>query len=247
MKLALIGKELSHSFSQNYFNSKFQKAGENHSYENLEFISEEYLIEAWPQLKIKYSGFNVTIPYKKTILALLDEIDSHANQIAAVNCIAIKDGQAFGYNTDYLGFYESVNKKSFAKDRKALILGNGGASHAVKYAIDKYLSMPLDIMSRDASLNVWNDLEYLDLSAYSLIVNATPIGMYPLLDDFPRLNYSTALHDTLFVDLIYNPIITKYLEKADAQGCIILNGLPMLHRQAELSWEIWKEKNFLKY
>ena len=120
-----------------------------------------------------------------------------------------------------------------------MILGNGGASLAVNYAIENLLKMPVDILSRDHSDIPWTQAEILDLANYSLIVNSTPIGMFPDIDNCPPLNYSSVLPDTLFVDLIYNPMITKFLEKADEQGCMILNGLPMLHIQADLSWEIW--------
>lgn len=120
-----------------------------------------------------------------------------------------------------------------------MILGNGGASLSVNYAIENLLKMPVDIMSRDNSYISWSHIETLDLADYSLIVNSTPIGMFPDVEDCPPLNYASALQDSLFVDLIYNPMITKFLEKSDEQGCMIINGLPMLHSQADLSWQIW--------
>ena len=239
MKLALIGKSLSHSFSKTYFTSKFQRENIEASYENLEFNSELDLLNFWSDTKQKFDGFNVTIPYKKSLLHQIDFLDIHAERIGAINCIAIKAGKSYGYNTDFQGFYKSVFKKSFSRNRKALILGNGGASLAVNYAIENLLKMPVDILSRDNSDISWSLIETLVLADYSLIVNSTPIGMFPDIEDCPQLNYSSALQDTLFVDLIYNPMITKFLERADEQGCMILNGLPMLHSQADLSWEIW--------
>lgn len=239
MKFALIGKSLSHSFSQGYFQSKFQRENLSHSYENLEFESEQALINSWNDLKNQFDGFNITIPYKKTLLNIVDELDIHAKNISAINCIAMRNGKAYGYNTDFQGFYHAVHKKGFSRNRNALILGNGGASLAVVYAIQQLLKMPVNIISRDNTDLPWTNIENLDLSAYSLIVNTTPIGMYPDVADYPALNYSTAFDDSLFVDLIYNPMITKFLEKADEQGCMILNGLPMLHKQADLSWELW--------
>ena len=239
MKLALIGKSLSHSFSKSYFTAKFERENLNASYDNLEFNTESELVEIWPELSSQYNGFNITIPYKKILLSYLDELDIHAEKIGAINCIAIRAGKSYGYNTDFQGFYKSVFKKSFSRNRKALILGNGGASLAVNYAIENLLKMPVDIMSRDNSYISWSHIETLDLADYSLIVNSTPIGMFPDVEDCPPLNYASALQDSLFVDLIYNPMITKFLEKSDEQGCMIINGLPMLHSQADLSWQIW--------
>jgi shikimate dehydrogenase len=239
MKLALIGKSLSHSFSKSYFTAKFERENLNASYDNLEFNTESELVEIWPELSSQYNGFNITIPYKKILLSYLDELDIHAEKIGAINCIAIRAGKSYGYNTDFQGFYKSVFKKSFSRNRKALILGNGGASLAVNYAIENLLKMPVDIMSRDNSYISWSHIETLDLADYSLIVNSTPIGMFPDVEDCPPLNYASALQDSLFVDLIYNPMITKFLEKSDEQGCMIINGLPMLNSQADLSWQIW--------
>jgi shikimate dehydrogenase len=239
MKFALIGKSLSHSFSKTYFTSKFQRENIEASYENLEFDSDEELIKSWPEIKNQFDGFNITIPYKKSLVDQIDILDIHAERIGAINCIATKAGKSYGYNTDFQGFYKSVFKKSFSRNRKALILGNGGASLAINYAIENLLKIPVDILSRDNSDIPWSLIETLDLADYSLIVNSTPIGMFPNVDDCPPLNFGTALQDTLFVDLIYNPMITKFLERADEQGCMILNGLPMLHSQADLSWEIW--------
>jgi len=239
MKLALIGKSLSHSFSKSYFTAKFERENLNASYDNLEFNTESELVEIWPELSSQYNGFNITIPYKKILLSYLDELDIHAEKIGAINCIAIRAGKSYGYNTDFQGFYKSVFKKSFSRNRKALILGNGGASLAVNYAIENLLKMPVDIMSRDNSYISWSHIETLDLADYSLIVNSTPIGMFPDVEDCPPLNYASALQDSLFVDLIYNPMITKFLEKSDEQGCMIINGLPMLHSQADLSWQLW--------
>ncbi len=239
MKLALIGKSLSHSFSKSYFTAKFEREYLNASYDNLEFNTESELVEIWPELSSQYNGFNITIPYKKILLPYLDELDIHAERIGAINCIVIKAGKSYGYNTDFQGFYKSVFKKSFSRNRKALILGNGGASLAVNYAIENLLKMPVDIISRDNSYISWSHIETLDLADYSLIVNSTPIGMFPDVEDCPPLNYASALQDSLFVDLVYNPMITKFLEKSDEQGCMIINGLPMLHSQADLSWQLW--------
>jgi shikimate dehydrogenase len=241
MKLALIGKSLVHSFSKSYFTSKFERDDLDATYENLEFDSEEDLIKKWDEIKNQFDGFNVTIPYKKTLVQYIDVLDIHAEKIGAINCIVMQAGKSYGYNTDFQGFYKSLYKKSFPRNRKALILGDGGASLAVNYTIENLLKMPVDIVSRNQVDIPWTEIEKIDLSKYSLIVNTTPIGMFPNEGECPSLNFKSANQDTLFVDLIYNPMITKFLENADQQGCMILNGLPMLNFQAELAWDIWNE------
>lgn len=239
MKFALIGKSLEHSFSQSYFSAKFEREKISASYENLEFDSEVALMDAWPELITQFDGFNITLPYKKTLLKLVDSLDPHALSIGAINCIVVREGKTYGYNTDFQGFYKSVYKKSFSRHRKALIVGHGGAALAVQYAIELLLKMPVDIISRDQEDIPWSHIEELDLKEYSLVVQTTPIGMFPHSDACPPLRVETALQDTLFVDLIYNPMITILLEKADSHGCMILNGLPMLHAQAEMAWDLW--------
>ncbi len=197
------------------------------------------LINNWERIKSTYNGINITIPYKQTLISLVDEIEEKASEIGAINCINFANGKSKGYNTDYLGFYESVKKKSFSRDRKALIIGNGGAAQAVEFVIKNSLNLNYNFVDRkNYDLN-WENISNIDLTAYSLIVNTTPIGMIPNLNECPSIDFASALQDTLFVDLIYNPMITQFLEKADEQGCMILNGLPMLHIQAEESWKIW--------
>lgn len=239
MKFGLIGKSLLHSFSSSYFEAKFQKENIAAKYQNLEFASEEELRLNFNSLIKIYKGLNITIPYKKTLLDIVDEIDPVAKQIGAINCVCCREGKTMGYNTDYLGFYDSIKKKSFSRNRKALILGNGGAAQAVQYAVQYLLQMSMDIAARNGGTIDWAKLAELNLSDYSLIINTTPLGMFPDEDAYPMLSYVSAVADTLFVDLIYNPMITQFLIRADEQGCMILNGLPMLHRQAELSWSLW--------
>lgn len=240
MKFALIGKSLSHSFSPSFFKNRFNQLKlEDYSYESLEYVSESDLIADWNRIKSTYQGVNITIPYKQSLIKLVDDVDEIALKIGAINCIHFLNGKSKGYNTDYIGFYESVKKKSFSRERKALILGNGGAAQAVKYVVEHLLNLSYNIVNRQSTDIAWDAISKIDLAEYSLIINTTPIGMFPVENDYPNLNFSSALQDTLFVDLIYNPMITKYLELADEQGCMILNGLPMLHIQAEESWKIW--------
>jgi len=244
MKFALVGQSLSHSFSKTYFQDKFTRLGlSEFSYENLEFASESELIDSFPKIKERFQGINITIPYKKTLIPYLDNIDNTAKEIGAINCIAFKNGKSYGYNTDYLGFYDSIKKKTFSKQRQALILGNGGAAEAIKYVVSNLLEMPYRIADRKATDIDWAELPQLDLAQFSLIINTTPIGMSKNLSESPPIFYTSAVHDTLFVDLIYNPMITQYLEQADAHGFMIINGLPMLHNQAEYAWNIWTTQN----
>jgi shikimate dehydrogenase len=240
VKFALIGRSLSHSFSQSFFQNKFKQLNlEGYAYENLEYESDEALIADWDRIKSTYSGVNITIPYKKTLISVLDEVDEIASQIRAINCIYFVNGKSIGFNTDYLGFYESVKKKSFNRERKALILGNGGSAQAVIYAVKNQLNLEYNIVDRKGTDIDWDSIFEINLAEYSLIINTTPIGMSPNENECPELNFSSALQDTLFVDLIYNPMITQFLQNSDEQGCMILNGLPMLHIQAEESWKIW--------
>lgn len=240
-KLGLIGKSLSHSFSKSNFNTKFQNESiRNFSYELIE-IEEEELENVFNHLKKEFLGINVTIPYKEKVIALLDEMDIHAEKIGAVNCILFKNGRSKGYNTDYLGFAKSIEKESFDKSKKALIIGSGGASKAISYALKTYFNLELEVVSRDPSKGLLiDDLTMKLMNDYSLIVNTTPLGMYPNLEDFPSLPYQFISSNHFCVDLIYNPLETNFLKKCKEQGALILNGQKMLENQAELSFEIWK-------
>ncbi|WP_338814666.1 shikimate dehydrogenase [Bernardetia sp. Wsw4-3y2] len=252
----LIGKKLSHSFSKKYFTEKFQKLNlspkEGYMYElfELDKIEEfENLIRENPILK----GLNVTIPYKKSIIPFLDKLDPVAQRIEAVNTIKIeKDGTKIGYNTDYIGFKSSLEKFLYQKSKTgfketALILGTGGAAQAVKIALED-LNIKFDFVS--SSINQIQDnftyqtLPYseIDITNYKLIINTTPLGMYPNIDDFPPLseeNYSKIDANYFLYDLVYNPEETAFLTKGKNKGAKIINGLEMLHGQAEAAADIW--------
>jgi len=239
----LIGATVSHSFSKSYFDEKFFRDGlRDYHYElfPLEKIQEiETLIANTKGL----SGLNVTLPYKEQILKYLDEVDPAATEIGAVNVVKVEDGKLKGYNTDSAAFFETLEKwlpkeKSF----KALVLGTGGSSKAVCQALAK-LNISYRTVSRDKSKG---DLTYDDLKKDTsilkeshLVINTTPLGMYPQTDAVPPISFECLTKDHFVYDLIYNPARTLFLQKAEMRGATIKNGLEMLHVQAEKSWQIW--------
>ncbi len=240
----LIGYPIAHSFSKNYFSDKFLKEGINDSYYELfplKMIGElPDLIHRFQNLK----GLNVTIPYKELVIPFLDEIDENAKEVGAVNTIKVESGKLFGYNTDVYGFEKSLrqflNQAQLKTIKKALILGTGGAAKAVKYVLKK-LGISYSLVSRKIKKGdlLYEDLDEKTLSAYQLIINTTPVGMAPKTATFPDLNYNLLDSNHFLYDLVYNPEKTVFLTKGKKQGCMIMNGLPMLHLQAEKAWEIW--------
>lgn len=240
-KLGLIGESLSHSFSKTYFHSKFQNESIlNFSYELLE-VQENELPLLFNYLKEEFIGINVTIPYKEKVLSLLDEIDIHAQKIGAVNCILFKNGKAIGYNTDYLGFSKSIEKLDFDMSKKALIIGTGGSSKAISYSLKTYFNLDLDFVSRSPQKGIlYQDLTKAVMQNYGIIVNTTPLGMYPSINDYPPIDYDFISSNHFCVDLIYNPQETLFMKKSKSRGAFVMNGLKMLEFQAELSYEIWK-------
>lgn len=235
----LIGRSLSHSFSKTYFQNKFRQENiKNCRYINLE-IAEIQLLFQNTQIK-QLNGFNVTIPYKETIIPLLDEIETDAQQIGAVNCVSIKNGKYIGHNTDYIGFIKSLQHLNISKVEKALILGSGGASKAIAFAFSK-LNIDFNIISRKSENN-YESLSNKNLSKYNLIVNTTPLGTFPDINQSPSLPYHLLNHNNILYDLTYNPSSTMFLKKGQKQGCQIKNGLEMLHIQAEESWRIWNKE-----
>ncbi len=253
----LIGFRLSHSFSKNYFTEKFENLNlspqEGYIYElfELDKIEDfENLIKKNPSLK----GLNVTIPYKKAIILFLDELDATAKKIGAVNTIKIEtNGTKTGYNTDYIGFKNSlefflnIDAKTIFKE-KALILGTGGAAQAVRVALQD-LNIKFDFAS--SSINetqhnsTYKTLPYpkINILEYKLIINTTPLGMYPNIDSFAPLseeNYSKLDESYFLYDLVYNPKETTFLKKGKLKGAKVINGLQMLQGQAEAAAKIWK-------
>ena len=245
IKLGLIGYPLVHSFSKKYFNEKFDNENiKNVSYQNyeLENINElKSLIKRNSDLR----GLNVTIPYKEKVIKYLDKIDEKYLNIGAVNVIKIIDNKLFGINTDYEAFKITLKEwldNSF--NSKALILGTGGSSKSVSLAL-KELNIDHNFVSRKKRKNVFSYEELLDIkifSNYKLIINTTPLGMYPKINLLPNIPYSLITKNYYLYDLVYNPETTKFLEKGKRKGAKIKNGLEMLHLQAELSWNYWNQK-----
>lgn len=244
-KLGLIGFPLSHSFSQKYFTQKFAELGLTDWQYNLFPIEN---LENFPTLILQNPdlvGLNVTIPHKVEIINYLDELDKGAEAVGAVNTIKISiytNGKKClkGYNTDVYGFEMSLKPLLKPHHKKALILGTGGASKAVKFVLDK-LEIESQFVSRNPSAN---QLSYISLNEkilqeHFLIINTTPLGMYPNLDSCPEIPYQYLTKNHLVYDLVYNPEETLFLQKAKAQGAQTKNGLEMLHQQAEKAWEIW--------
>ena len=245
IKLGLIGYPLVHSFSKKYFNEKFDNENiKNVSYQNYELknINElKSLIKRNSDLR----GLNVTIPYKEKVIKYLYKIDEKYLNIGAVNVIKIIDNKLFGINTDYEAFKITLKEwldNSF--NSKALILGTGGSSKSVSLAL-KELNIDHNFVSRKKRKNVFSYEELLDIkifSNYKLIINTTPLGMYPKINLLPNIPYRLITKNYYLYDLLYNPETTKFLEKGKRKGAKIKNGLEMLHLQAELSWNYWNQK-----
>ena len=242
-RFGLLGRNISYSFSKGYFTDKFNN--ENFagcSYENFDIPE----ITAFPEVIKSTSdlkGLNVTIPYKETILPFLDKLSKKAELIGAVNTIKItKKGKLKGYNTDYYGFKKSLEPLLQPHHKKALILGTGGASKGVAFALDE-LDIPYTFVSREAKEN---GIDYDRINAttfdnYQIIINATPVGTSPNVDAFPLIPYEFFTEKHIAYDLIYNPAETQFLKKAKQQGAQIKNGLDMLIFQAEKAWKIWNK------
>ncbi len=243
-RYGLIGYPLGHSFSQRYFTEKFEREGiarctyENFPIESIDRLDE--VLERHPDL----CGFNVTIPYKERIIPRLRSMAEEARKIGAVNCIRVTPEGLVGHNTDAYGFRTSLLKLlDGTHPERALVLGTGGASKAVKYVLEQ-LGIPFDVVSRKASAG---DFTYEELTSETirtrrLIVNATPLGTFPKTDECPDIPYE-AIGETHFLfDLVYNPPLTEFLRWGRQQGAAIANGYDMLVGQAEKAWSIWNGK-----
>jgi len=238
----LLGKNISYSFSSGYFKEKFEELElENYQYQNFDIQSIQEFSKILKQNRA-LCGMNITIPYKEEILLCLEEIDSEALEIGAVNTIKfLKNGKLKGFNTDVSGFLNSLKPLLKAHHTKALILGTGGASKAIAYAFKK-LHIDFTFVSRNPEKE--NEISYSNLSediisAHSIIINCTPLGTFPETNLCPDIPYQFITSQHLLFDLIYNPAITTFLEKGKNKGAKIKNGLEMLQLQAEKSWEIW--------
>lgn len=236
----LIGKNIEYSFSRKYFNQKFNTESIAANYQNFDLEN----IEEFPEMLKNTSGvkgFNVTIPYKESIIPFLDDLDPTAREIGAVNTIKIKeDGRLIGFNTDHFGFSEALKHYLKPHHTKALILGTGGASKAVSYAL-RELGIDFIITSRSKTTNnlLYSELTQNILAEYNLIINCTPLGTHPNIEQFPPIPTTYLSSKHLVFDLIYNPAHTKLMKLALQQEAEVTNGLRMLELQAEKAWEIW--------
>ncbi len=231
----LIGERLDYSFSPAYFFKKFKKLNIHAQYEAVEVPQNHSLKAALNQRD--WSGMNVTIPYKREIIPLLDSLSRSAREIGAVNTIEFSENQLIGHNTDWIGFTESLPHNNFSK---ALILGNGGAHKAVLYAL-KQMAIETCVVARNPKGNdvPWTELKTLPIAQYDLVVHCTPIGTYPNVEDAPDFPYADIQSHQYFYDLIYNPDVTEFLKRAQNAGATIQNGHKMLVLQAEAAWDIW--------
>lgn len=244
-KYGLIGYPLKHSFSRDYFNEKFQAEDIDAEYANFEISSiNEFpaVIEKNPDLR----GLNVTIPYKEKVISYLDEVDKTAIPIGAVNVIKIirQKGKTklVGYNSDIIGFTRSIEPLLEKNHKKALVLGTGGAAKAIFHGL-KNLGIEPTYVSRHKGANIftYEELTPEIMAEYTVIVNCTPVGMYPKVDECPNIPYNCLTSNHLLYDLLYNPDITLFMKKGAAGGATVKNGLEMLLLQAFAGWEIWNK------
>lgn len=245
-RFGLIGHPLSHSFSPGYFSDKFEREGiKDCRYDAFpipKITDLHSLLEQYPSLQ----GLNVTIPYKTTVIPLLNELSEEAAAIGAVNVIKVQGARLIGFNSDVYGFEQSLVNflpSPIPPQMKALVLGTGGASKAVVFVLKK-LGIPFQLVSRHETSNAisYAQVSPTILASHQLIVNTTPLGMAPKLDTCPALPYDLVTAGHFCYDLVYNPEKTKFLTLAEAAGAHVQNGLSMLHLQAEKAWEIWGDE-----
>lgn len=235
----LIGRAIGYSFSCGHFAEKFEKEGlQDCRYVNFDLPEIADVCDVLTNPEI--AGLNVTIPYKEAIIPYLDELSPTARDIGAVNTIALRNGKTVGYNTDHIGFAESLKPLLKPNHKKALVLGTGGASKAVLYAL-RQLNIDTTIVSREKGFDKigYEELTEEVMRDHLLIVNCTPLGTSPDVTAFPPIPYGFLRAEHLAYDLIYNPEKTVFLQKAAEQGASIKNGHEMLVRQAEAAWAIW--------
>ncbi len=249
MQIGLVGASLQHSFSQKYFTEKFRNLGVQNQYEYLLFeILQIDEIQNIVSQHHELIGLNITSPYKEKIIPYLDEIDDSISDLGAVNVVKIirneNKTKLIGYNTDIYGVKKTLSDIGISQNSKALVLGSGGASKAVNFALSQ-----IGISSTTVSRNPqkpgqisYSMLSEKIMSEHNLIINATPVGMFPDVADFPSIPYCEISENHTCLDLIYNPAKTIFLEKSEKQGAKICNGLAMLHEQADKAWEIWNKQ-----
>lgn len=236
---ALIGYPLGHSFSADFFNAKFSAEGIDNSYRLMPIAD----ISKLPALLVSHpdlQGFNVTIPYKESVIPYLDAVSDEAAHIGAVNVVKILNGRRIGYNSDAPAFRESLLGIIGNRRPEALVLGTGGASKAVAYALES-LGIKFSFVSRkkNPSILSYDELTEEIIRSHKLIINCTPVGMAPNTEASPSIPYQFLTDSHILFDLIYNPAATQFLINGLKAGATVKNGLEMLHLQALKAWEIW--------
>lgn len=240
-KYGIIGYPLGHSFSRAFFTEKFQREHIDAEYVNFEIPSADMLpgiVQANPNLR----GLNVTLPHKEAVIPMLDELSDEAKEIGAVNVIRVRDGRLKGFNSDIIGFMDSIRLLLKPWHQHALVLGTGGASRAIRVGLQR-LGIQWTYVSRTPAPG---RLTYADLTSelmehYQVIVNCSPVGMFPRMDACPDIPYQLLTGRHLLYDLVYNPQETLFLKRGAEHGAAVKNGLEMLHLQALASWRFWNE------
>ena len=241
-RYGIIGFPLGHSFSRAFFTEKFQKEHIDAEYVNFEIPSAHLLpeiVRSNPHLR----GLNVTLPYKEAVIPMLDSMSDEAREIGAVNVIQVREGRLKGFNSDIIGFRDSLRPRLKPWHQHALVLGTGGASRAIRVGLER-LGLDWTYVSRTAAEGrlTYSALTPEVMEHYQVIVNCSPVGMFPKVDACPDIPYHLLSPRHLLYDLVYNPEETLFLKRGAQQGATIKNGLEMLHLQALASWEFWNER-----
>ncbi len=223
----ILGYPLTHSFSRRWYENRGLR------FKNFEYQDVEDFLAVIPQA---LRGFSVTIPHKETIMKYLSRVTDTAKEVGAVNCVKVEDGKLVGYNTDTIGFKESLLPLLRPRHRRAAILGSGGASKAVQWTL-RSLGIEYQIVSRSSG-----GYQNFDPSTVDIVVNTTPLGMYPNVDDAPDIDYSRISEGAICYDLVYNPAQTQFLRLCRAQGALVITGLKMLYSQARAALNIYETK-----
>lgn len=245
-KYGILGYPLGHSFSRGFFTDKFQREGIDAQYLNFEIPQADLILQVLEQ-NPELRGLNVTLPHKQNVIPFLDELTPEAQRIGAVNVIRVRrqeNGKFHlrGYNSDIIGFMNSIRPLLKPHHRKALILGTGGASRAIRVGLEE-LGLQWRYVSRTQREGMFTYEQVTPelIQEYPVIVNCSPVGMFPHTDECPALPYEAMTPDNLLYDLVYNPTLTQFMQRGAQYGAVTKNGLEMLHLQAVASWEFWNE------